>query len=64
MQSTVKSELHANGRRPSTLETARYIVDKNGWKGLFRGISPRIMLAASATTFMVAGGDIVKDVMK
>ena len=64
MQSAIPSTLHAGGHRPTILETGRYIVQQNGLSGLYRGITPRIMLAASATTFMVAGGDIVRDLLK
>jgi hypothetical protein len=63
MQSLIPSALHQGGHRPTALETAKYIVKSNGILGLFRGITPRIMLAASVTTFMVAGGDLVRDMM-
>lgn len=41
-------------------ETARFIWANNGLRGFYRGVTPRMMLAASATTSMVAGGDYVK----
>ncbi|RSH93588.1 hypothetical protein EHS25_007946 [Saitozyma podzolica] len=57
-ESLIPSALHQGGYRPTALETAKYIVKTNGVLGLFRGITPRIMLAASVTAFMVAGGDL------
>ena len=63
IQGKVTSALHQGGHRPTALETAKYIGKSNGILGLFRGISPKIMLAASVTTFMVVEGDLVRDMM-
>ncbi|KAI5478083.1 mitochondrial carrier domain-containing protein [Pseudohyphozyma bogoriensis] len=60
MQSAVPSALHQSGKRPTVWETAKFIYARNGALGFFRGVTPRILLAASATTSMVAGGDIVR----
>ncbi|KAM0754004.1 mitochondrial carrier [Meredithblackwellia eburnea MCA 4105] len=60
MQSTLPSPLRVGGHRPTLLETAKYIWKQNGILGFYRGITPRILLAASATTSMVAGGDLVR----
>ena len=45
-------------------ETAKSIYRSDGLLAFYRGITPRVMLAASVTTFMVAGGDWMKDVLQ
>lgn len=43
--------------------TARHIVKTSGPFGLFRGVVPRIGVAAWATICMVGFGDVVKEAM-
>ncbi|ORX36922.1 mitochondrial carrier domain-containing protein [Kockovaella imperatae] len=57
MQSAKPSALRASRNRPTMLQTARYIYQTDGVLAFYRGVMPRMMLAASVTTFMVAGGD-------
>lgn len=45
------------------LSTAKYIYSKNGVKGLYRGVAPRIGLSVWQTVFMVAFGDIFKKML-
>jgi hypothetical protein len=61
MQSS-KSTLTSSsaGGRPTMVQTAKHIYQKDGALAFFRGVTPRMMLAASVTTFMVAGGDWMK----
>lgn len=60
MQSAAKGKASTKSSRPNMLETAAAIYRDNGFKGFFRGITPRLTLGASVTTFMVAGGDLFK----
>ncbi|KAJ1881343.1 hypothetical protein H4R99_003215 [Coemansia sp. RSA 1722] len=49
--------------RPQNLNifsTARYIYQKNGFTGFYRGVTPRIGLSVYLTVCMVFGGDSVK----
>jgi len=58
LQSQIK---HAD--RPAKLSiigAAKYIVKKNGFKGLYRGVVPRICLGMWQTICMVSGGDWLK----
>lgn len=62
MQSMVKAD-----DRPKSLtigSTARYIYAKNGIRGFYRGVGPRIALSVYLTSVMVFGGDEVKQVLK
>ena len=45
---------------PSIWSTARYIYDKHGLKGFYRGVLPRIGLGVYLTVLMVFGGDQLK----
>lgn len=52
--------------RPKNLgvfSTARYIYSRNGVKGLYRGVAPRVGLGVWQTVFMVAFGDIFKKML-
>lgn len=42
----------------------KYIYQQNGMKGLYRGVSPRIMLGVWQTICMVAFGDIAKQMIE
>ncbi|KAI9471512.1 hypothetical protein LPJ78_002415 [Coemansia sp. RSA 989] len=49
--------------RPANLNlftTARYIYQKNGFLGFYRGVTPRIGLSVYLTVCMVFGGDSIK----
>jgi len=59
MQSQMK---HAD--RPANMNIwtcAKYIYMKNGWKGFYRGVTPRIGLSVYLTVCMVFGGDQLKE---
>ncbi|KAJ1945098.1 hypothetical protein FBU59_002411 [Linderina macrospora] len=50
--------------RPDKLNlvsTARYIYQKNGFMGFYRGVTPRVGLSVYLTVCMVFGGDSVKE---
>ncbi|GME30852.1 mitochondrial DNA replication protein [Neofusicoccum parvum] len=47
--------------RPTMLSTARLIWRENGVRGFFRGVVPRIGVAAWATVCMVGLGDVVRE---
>lgn len=52
--------------RPKKLSVAgafKYIYQQNGIKGLYRGVTPRIGLGVWQTVFMVAFGDIFKQLL-
>lgn len=58
MQSMAKAD-----DRPKSLSigsTARYIYQKNGLRGFYRGVTPRVGLSVYLTSVMVFGGDEVK----
>lgn len=62
MQSMAKAD-----DRPKSLSiasTARYIYEKNGVRGFYRGVTPRIGLSVYLTSVMVFGGDEVKQWLK
>ncbi|TNY22901.1 mitochondrial carrier domain-containing protein [Rhodotorula diobovata] len=66
MQSLAASST-SNPLRPKDLtmaSTARYILAVDGWKGLFRGVTPRIGLSVWRTICLVSLGDHVKGVVK
>ncbi|KAJ2902242.1 hypothetical protein GGI21_004579 [Coemansia aciculifera] len=42
------------------LSTARYIYQKNGFMGFYRGVTPRVGLSVYLTVCMVFGGDSIK----
>lgn len=63
MQSAIPSALHKDSRRLSMFGTAKYIYRTDGILAFFRGVTPRMSLAASVTTFMVAGGDWMKSAL-
>lgn len=46
---------------PTIVSTFKHILATSGLKGLFRGIVPRIGVAAWATICMVGFGDTVKE---
>ncbi|CAG7939964.1 unnamed protein product [Penicillium olsonii] len=48
---------------PTMLSTFKHIVGTSGFKGLFRGVIPRIGVAAWATICMVGFGDTVKEMV-
>ncbi|KAK9711855.1 hypothetical protein K7432_007528 [Basidiobolus ranarum] len=50
--------------RPEKLNifnTGKYIYERNGFKGFYRGVTPRICLSVYLTTCMVFGGDTLKE---
>jgi len=48
-------------KKMTVANTAKYIYQSNGLKGLYRGVTPRIGLGVWQTICMVALGDIAKD---
>lgn len=58
MQSQVKAE--GRPQKMSIANAARWIYEKNGIKGFYRGVVPRVGLGAWQTVCMVAGGDALK----
>ena len=61
MQSMSKAANNAN--RPAKLtilNTLKYIYTENGFKGLYRGVTPRIGLGMWQTVCMVSFADYVK----
>lgn len=48
---------------PTVISTFKHILATSGFKGLFRGVVPRIGVAAWATVCMVGFGDTVKDMV-
>ncbi|ORY02713.1 mitochondrial carrier protein [Basidiobolus meristosporus CBS 931.73] len=59
MQSQAKAADRPEKLNIST--AARYIYERNGWKGFYRGVTPRIGLSVYLTTCMVFGGDTLKE---
>lgn len=51
-------------RSATMLSTFRHIVRKSGLRGLFRGVVPRIGVAAWATICMVGFGDALKEIVQ
>lgn len=47
--------------KPTMLSTAQLIWRENGFRGFFRGVVPRIGVAAWATICMVGLGDTVRE---
>lgn len=58
----MQSQVKAPGRpeKMSIVTCAKYIYQNNGFKGFFRGVTPRIGLGIWQTICMVFGGDAVK----
>ncbi|KAM0753876.1 mitochondrial carrier [Meredithblackwellia eburnea MCA 4105] len=50
--------------KPTILNTFQYIYKENGAKGLFRGITPRILLGVWRTICLVTLADMVKDLVQ
>jgi hypothetical protein len=59
MQSQVKEA--GRPEKMSIAQAAKWIYSRNGIKGFFRGVVPRIGLGAWQTVCMVAGGDTLKE---
>ncbi|BGP42058.1 hypothetical protein JCM10450v2_006144 [Rhodotorula kratochvilovae] len=51
-------------KNPTILSTARYIHAVDGWRGLFRGVTPRVGLSVWRTICLVSLGDHVKSIVK
>jgi hypothetical protein len=62
MQSVAQDSVRRQGEKLSMSETATRIFRQDGIKGFYRGITPRIALGMSVTTFLVAGGDMFSGV--
>lgn len=65
MQSQLKGSSSATasstgGKKPSMSQTARFIWQRDGFKGFYRGVTPRICLSVYLTVCMVFGGDQLK----
>ncbi|KAK9708835.1 hypothetical protein K7432_009397 [Basidiobolus ranarum] len=59
----LQSQVKAAGR-PDKLNiwtAAKYIYERNGLKGFYRGVTPRVGLSVYLTTCMVFGGDKLKE---
>lgn len=50
--------------KPTMLSTARYIYSESGFKGFFKGVTPRVGLSVYRTICLVSLGDYVKDAVK
>lgn len=62
MQSMAKAEPGSNRpAKPTIANTLSYIYKENGFKGLFRGVQPRIALGIWQTICMVSFADYVKE---
>ncbi|KAI3624551.1 hypothetical protein GLX27_003347 [Malassezia furfur] len=61
MQSLSKSAAEHHKTKPTIMSTASYIYKENGIKGLYRGVSPRILLGIWQTVCMVSFADTVRD---
>lgn len=48
---------------PTIVSTFTHVIKTSGVKGLFRGVAPRIGVAAWATICMVGFGDTVKELL-
>lgn len=48
---------------PTMVSTFKHIIATSGVKGLFRGVIPRIGVAAWATICMIGFGDTVKEMV-
>ncbi|CAG8712074.1 10296_t:CDS:2, partial [Dentiscutata heterogama] len=59
MQSQVKSP--DRPEKMTIVSAAKYIYKNNGFKGFYRGVTPRICLGVWQTICMVFGGDTVKE---
>lgn len=58
MQSQVKQP--GRPQKMTIMQAAKWIYQRNGIKGFYRGVAPRVGLGAWQTICMVAGGDAVK----
>lgn len=58
----MQSQIKQAGRpeKMTIAQAAKWIYEKNGYKGFYRGVVPRIGLGAWQTVCMVAGGDALK----
>ena len=58
----MQSQSKAAGRpdKMNILTCAKYIWQRDGWRGFYRGVTPRIMLGVYLTVCMVFGGDQIK----
>lgn len=63
MQSLSKTAAEHRPAKPTIMNTAAYIYKENGIKGLYRGVSPRILLGVWQTVCMVSFADTVRDWM-
>ncbi|KAF0424533.1 mitochondrial carrier [Gigaspora margarita] len=59
MQSQVKTP--GRPEKMTIVSCAKYIYKNNGFKGFYRGVTPRICLGVWQTVCMVFGGDTVKE---
>lgn len=63
----IRVEMQSQARdpnRPAKMNlwtTAKYIWNRNGWRGFYRGVTPRIGLSVYLTVCMVFGGDQIKE---
>lgn len=60
MQSMAKSASPNRPQKVTILNTLSYIYKENGFKGLYRGVMPRIGLGIWQTVCMVSFADYVK----
>jgi hypothetical protein len=54
----------AQPAKPTMLSTARYIYSESGFKGFFKGVTPRVGLSVYRTICLVSLGDYVKEMVK
>lgn len=61
MQSAMKREDWPQNRPVNMWSVARWIYQRNGIRGFYRGVTPRIGLSVYLTSVMVFGGDQLKE---
>ena len=64
MQSLAKQASADRPLKPTIGNTLAYIYKESGFKGLYRGVTPRIGLGIWQTVCMVALGDVAKEAVE
>lgn len=56
----VQQQISRDGGRLGMIQAARQVYEQNGFRGFYRGVTPRVCLSVYLTVVMVFGGDEVK----